>query len=206
MDYVLNGFRVYPDDFGDGVVWFEWRTAFFCYNSDSCGRFDRNELHKLSPCNIRHNGFRGRLSKTYVNGLGIYEWLCRSLRYTGEERIRFISELKDLGLIPSDSVVFVSRKELDFFGSLSCFLRIVCPSVELRRQVPMCDKYVVDGFFDGLVIEYDENMHYSYDSEKERVRELEIVSSGYPVVRVNDKMDIGEAIGVIWRHYIDFKK
>lgn len=207
MDYVLNGFKLLPIDLGDGIVWFEWRTALFAYRSDSCGYFDRHELDKISSCNIHKNGLRGRSSKTFINGLGICEWLCRSFRYTTEERLRFISELKSCGLVPAEFSISLSRKELDFFSSLSYFLRAVCPSVDFRRQVPMCDKYIVDGLLDGfLVIEYDENMHYSYDSEKESAREHEIVSSGYPVVRVNDKMDIGEAIGVIWCRYINLKK
>lgn len=207
MDYILNSFKLLPNDFGDGVVWFEWRMALYAYRSDSCGNFGRCELDKVSSCNIRKNGLRGRSGKTFINGLGICEWLCRSYRYTTEERLRFISELKSYGLVPAEFSISLSRKELDFFSSLSYFLRVVCPSVDFRRQVPMCDKYIVDGLLDGfLVIEYDENMHYSYDSDKESAREREIVSSGYPVVRVNDKMDIGEAIGVIWRRYIDLKR
>ena len=206
MKYILNGMPITPvDSYSDGV-WFEWRNAFFHYVSDNCGVFDCKELKKISPCNIRCNGIRGRNRKTCINAIGISEWLCRSLRFTNEERIRYIEELKNYGLVPVSFEIQVSRKELDFFSEFQAFIRNVSPTASLKRQVNVCDSYIVDGLLDGwLVIEYDENMHYSYDQIAEKERAETIKSYGYSLVRVNDKMSIGDCIGLVWNKYLSTK-
>lgn len=200
MRYELNGFPVSSIEIGSPGIWFIWKSCLYPYLSYGNGDVDYKELQKVSPCNLLHNGLKGRKSKTYINSEGLCEWICRTMRFTPHERIGYINELKSLGLVPSDFSIQLSRKELDFFSELQQFSQFSGINYSISRQVPLCDNFIVDAVVNSsLVVEFDENCHLSYDSELEGKREKEIINLGYSLIRITDKMSTGEGIGLVYK-------
>lgn len=193
MEYNLNGFKVLEEEPG----WF-YRQILTLYMDSHMGNFPSNEMNKISPCNVKKIGTRGRGAKTLINGDGIAEWICRSIRFSIHEKIKFINELKTQKLISHDFNIVCSTSESDFFTSLSFLLEEIYPNYSIKRQQCIDESIIVDCVLnDSIVIEFDEKMHVSYDYEAERIREEFIMNKGYSIVRIDDKCNIGKALGII---------
>lgn len=152
------------------------------------------ELRNVSKANILAVS-GGRYRKTYISFDGVVEYLQKTTRISVSDKQEILKCLADQGL-GEFSPVFNTRKELAFFDELSGYLSAKGYEAEIHKQYPM-NGFVVDALIGGVVIEYDEDCHISYDKEKEKIRDESILSSGLKLVRVSDRNSNGFNVGVV---------
>ena len=193
--YNINSFSVDPDSFIDGVPFFKASSVFYYYTLGVARPPTSVECKKISDVNVCKPEKKGRGNYFSINANGIREWICHSIRFTPHEKRKFLKELSDQNLIDKNSIAYTSTKELNFFSVLQDILsELNINGLEIQRELNMC---VVDAAFMDIAIEFDENMHISYNEEAEEDREKNITGQGYNIIRVNDKMSMGESIGIV---------
>ena len=89
----------------------------------------------------------------------------------------------------------VTSSECIFGDMLKGLSRSMGFSVESQFKV---GDYRVDFLVGGKVaVEFDEITHASYCNKRENIRTKELERAGYSIVRVSDKDNIGEGLGLI---------
>lgn len=152
------------------------------------------ELRNVSKANILAIS-GGRHRKTYVSFCGVIEYLQKTTRISVTDKQAILKSLSDQGM-GEFTPVFNTRKEIVFFDELKDYLSAKKYKGEIKTQQSVSD-YVVDAIIGGLIVEYDEDCHISYDKEAEDIRSKYLLSSGFKLVRVSDKNSNGFNIGVV---------
>lgn len=138
----------------------------------------------------------------YISGKGISKYLSFSRLITEKTVADTILKLNSIGF---NCVVYKDSKELNFVSDLEYVLTAL--GVKIRRQVNFELSYgdvSVDIVLNGkVIVEYDENKHYSYNKEKERLREKELKERGFLFLRVYDEKPNPENIGFVIKFLID---
>ena len=143
-----------------------------------------------------------------VNEIGLKEAVQKNTICTQEFKNKFLTCLNKNDYI-NNNFILTSRKEIEFVDSL---LKVLEPfNFDIEKQKVIL-KYKIDFYIKDLNIgiEYDENNHSDYDSDKEEYREKAIKESlGCKIIRVSDRdsdlWNIGFVFKEIISHYEDIR-
>lgn len=125
---------------------------------------------------------------------GIVWMIQSSAKLTAEEKASIVKELFGVDA----PILLTSRKETEFMSALCKILDTM--NIKYVRQYPLFN-YKLDLYLTeyNVIIEYDENFHKGYDSDKEMTRNL-IINEHLPdclIIRLNDYDDMHVSIGKV---------
>lgn len=139
--------------------------------------------------------------QAFVNITGLKKMvsMCHS-----KNKIRFINWLKENNFVQYDEVFASTTSEEIFMNNLEKIFSYMNLSIE-RQKID--NNYRLDGYIPELdvVIEYDENGHTHYNSEKEYEREMYIKNKYSYIVRVNDFSDVLDNVGIVVNKIFEIK-
>lgn len=73
----------------------------------------------------------------------------------------------------------------------------------IERQYPI-EPYCVDILINkSIIVEIDENRHIGYDTIDEINRTNFLIGKGYKVIRIDNKVNIGKFIGIVYKCIMD---
>ena len=109
---------------------------------------------------------------------------------------KFIKLLQDKEYLHKEEVFEHSRKENVLMDSIVRVLKPIGYTLETQK---IDTNYRLDGYIPelDLVIEYDENNHSHYDSNKEQIRENYIKNNYNHLIRLTDEDDLMTNIGKV---------
>ena len=109
---------------------------------------------------------------------------------------KFIKFLQDKEYLHKEEVFEHSRKENVLMDSIVRVLKPIGYTLETQK---IDTNYRLDGYIPelDLVIEYDENNHGHYDSNKEQIRENYIKNNYNHLIRLTDEDDLMTNIGKV---------
>ena len=121
-----------------------------------------------------------------------------------KNKIRFINWLKENNFVQYDEVFASTTSEEIFMNNLEKIFSYMNLSIE-RQKID--NNYRLDGYIPEIdvVIEYDENGHAHYNSEKEHEREMYIKNKYSHIVRVNDFSDVLDNVGIVVNKIFEIK-
>ena len=139
--------------------------------------------------------------QTFINITGLKKMvsMCHS-----KNKIRFIDWLKENNFVQYDEVFASTTSEEIFMNNLEKIFSYMNLSIE-RQKID--NNYRLDGYISEIdvVIEYDENGHAHYNSEKEYEREMYIKNKYSHIVRVNDFSDVLDNVGIVVNKIFEIK-
>ena len=157
-------------------------------------RIDAN-LKSAEISTLAHDG------QAFINITGLKKMIsmCHS-----KNKIRFINWLKENNFVQYDEVFASTTSEEIFMNNLEKIFSYMNLSIE-RQKID--NNYRLDGYIPEIdvVIEYDENGHAHYNSEKEYEREMYIKNKYSHIVRVNDFSDVLDNVGIVVNKIFEIK-
>ena len=139
--------------------------------------------------------------QTFMNITGLKKMvsMCHS-----KNKVGFINWLKENNFVQYDEVFATTTSEEVFMNNLGKILSHMNLSIE-RQKID--NNYRLDGYISEIdvVIEYDENGHAHYNSEKEHEREMYIKNKYSHIVRVNDFSDVLDNVGIVINKIFEIK-
>ena len=157
-------------------------------------RIDAN-LKNAEISTLAHDG------QAFINITGLKKMIsmCHS-----KNKIRFINWLKENNFVQYDEVFASTTSEEIFMNNLEKIFSYMNLSIE-RQKID--NNYRLDGYIPEIdvVIEYDENGHAHYNSEKEYEREMYIKNKYSHIVRVNDFSDVLDNVGIVVNKIFEIK-
>ena len=139
--------------------------------------------------------------QAFINITGLKKMIsmCHS-----KNKIRFINWLKENNFVQYDEVFASTTSEEIFMNNLEKIFSYMNLSIE-RQKID--NNYRLDGYIPEIdvVIEYDENGHAHYNSEKEYEREMYIKNKYSHIVRVNDFSDVLDNVGIVVNKIFEIK-
>lgn len=134
---------------------------------------------------------------------GLYNSINRARKISSKQKHDFISAIKEFGYFKA--ITLTSTQEADFFYCLQESLKPF--DLEIQKQY-FCLGYKVDGYIESLkiAIEYDENGHNHYCSEKEKTRQIELEKElGCEFIRVSNLDSNNFNIGLVIKNIFKIK-
>ena len=191
------------------VIEINGEPMFEIYSTGMALGFETNSKGKAYPHKIRINKVlkNAEIStveyyeQTFINITGLKKMvsMCHS-----KNKIRFINWLKENNFVQYDEVFASTTSEEIFMNNLEKIFSYMNLSIE-RQKID--NNYRLDGYIPELdiVIEYDENGHAHYNSEKEYEREMYIKNKYSHIVRVNDFSDVLDNVGIVVNKIFEIK-
>ena len=191
------------------VIEINGEPMFEIYSTGMALGFETNSKGKAYPHKIRINKVlkNAEIStveyyeQTFINIKGLKKMvsMCHS-----KNKIRFINWLKENNFVQYDEVFASKTSEEIFMNNLEKIFSYMNLSIE-RQKID--NNYRLDGYIPEIdvVIEYDENGHAHYNSEKEYEREMYIKNKYSHIVRVNDFSDVLDNVGIVVNKIFEIK-
>ena len=191
------------------VIEINGEPMFEIYSTGMALGFETNSKGKAYPHKIRINKVlkNAEIStveydeQTFINVTGLKKMvsMCHS-----KNKIRFINWLKENNFVQYDEVFASTTSEEIFMNNLEKIFSYMNLSIE-RQKID--NNYRLDGYIPEIdaVIEYDENGHAHYNSEKEYEREMYIKNKYSHIVRVNDFSDVLDNVGIVVNKIFEIK-
>ena len=191
------------------VIEINGEPMFEIYSTGMALGFETNSKGKAYPHKIRINKVlkNAEIStveydeQAFINITGLKKMIsmCHS-----KNKIRFINWLKENNFVQYDEVFASTTSEEIFMNNLEKIFSYMNLSIE-RQKID--NNYRLDGYIPEIdvVIEYDENGHAHYNSEKEYEREMYIKNKYSHIVRVNDFSDVLDNVGIVVNKIFEIK-
>ena len=145
--------------------------------------------------NIKNTGITvfSRGVEKYIDLNGLRKFISIS---NTTNKSKFIEFLQEKGYLHKEEVFEYSRKENVLMDSIVRVLKPIGYTLETQK---VDANYRLDGYIPelDLVIEYDENNHSQYDSNKEQIRENYIKNNYNHLIRLTDEDDLMTNIGKV---------
>ena len=191
------------------VIEINGEPMFEIYSTGMALGFETNSKGKAYPHKIRINKVlknaeistlaHGGHAFINITGLKKMISMCHS-----KNKIRFINWLKENNFVQYDEVFASTTSEEIFMNNLEKIFSYMNLNIE-RQKID--NNYRLDGYIPEIdvVIEYDENGHAHYNSEKEYEREMYIKNKYSHIVRVNDFSDVLDNVGIVVNKIFEIK-
>ena len=202
MNNMKNESMIFEESQVSMIVDAKGNVLFELYSTGmALGYVRANSLGKIYPRKDRINRIIENVGisvfprgvEKYIDLNGLRKFISIS---NTTNKSKFIKFLQDKGYLHKEEVFEHSRKENVLMDSIVRVLKPIGYTLETQK---VDANYRLDGYIPelDLVIEYDENNHGHYDSNKEQIRENYIKNNYNHLIRLTDEDDLMTNIGKV---------